>query len=446
MKLLTKAFIALIVVGAPGRMSCRLMKRNFAVLLFFGFAVVPVPRNASGAASLDEQVKKLAERCKQIEAQLDRSVHYVRKTEANGATIIEQAWFNGAGDLIKVAIERTEPSGGELTEYSGDFFHREMFMLTRKESRLADGETQVDESRDYFSNDGDLIRKLTKNAHFKAGESTDTARIPNTVADLPKPHDPRTQEEREKKDEIFSKPEQIAGALETAGPPAFDPFTKVKGDSEKFRVIHRTVSPDGRYAIALGFARAQINWGDFVEKTDVMTGEPKEGSHTYTVRGEQDVRNYVVDLAQQKILGETGCDYFSTEPGPRPGFISCEVKWSPDSTKFVQEWEQKIYMDCVAGEIGPGPKIIGVVDLEKQIDKATSALVKKSQPAGVWIEVRQVNNGGEILIRPIVVSRAEDHEWEPLFTLSQKLQLRQTSSGLRVETVSVRRLPNVERK
>jgi len=418
------------------------MSRNSTILLFFGFAVVLMPRNTSGAASVDEQVKKLAERSKQIEAQLDRSVHYSRKTEANGVTTIEQAWFNGAGDLIKVAIERTDPSARELTEYSGDFFHREMFMLTRKESRLPDGGTQVDESRDYFSNDGDLIRKLTKNAHFNAGESTETARIPNTVADLPKPHDPRTQEEREKTDEIFSKPEQIAGALETAGPPAFDPFTKVKGDSEKFRVIHRTVSPDGRYATAVGFARAQINWGDFVEKTDVVTGEPKEGSHTYTVRGEQDVRNYVVDLAQQKILGETGCDYFSTEPGPRPGRISCEVKWSPDSTTFVQEWEQKIYIDCVAGEIAPGPKLIGVVDLRKVIDKSTAALIKKSRdPIGIWIDVDQVNNDGSIVMTVTGVSRSEERLWEPVFSLSEKLRLRQGSGGLRVETLNTKRLP-----
>jgi hypothetical protein len=421
------------------------MKQTFAILLFFGVAVVLMPRNASGATSVDEQVNKLAERCKQIEAQLDRSVHYLRKTEANGATTIEQAWFNGAGDLIKVAIDRTEPSGRELTEYSGDFFHREMFMLTRKESRLADGGTQVDESRAYFSNDGDLIRKLTKNAHFKAGESAETARIPNTVADLPKPNDPRTQEERDKKDEIFSKPEQIAGALETASPPAFDPFTKVKGDSEKFRVIHRTASPDGRYAIALGFARAQINWDDFIEKTDVMTGAPKEASHTYTARGEQDVQNYVVDLAQKKILGETGCDYFSTEPGPRPGRISCEVKWSPDSTNFVQEWEQKIYVDCVAGQIAPGPKLVGVVDLRKVIDKSTAAHIKKSRDSiGIWIDVDQVNNDGSIVMKVTGVSRGEEHLWEPVFSLSEKLRVRQISGGLRVEMLNVRRLPNEE--
>src|SRR5438094_4213360 len=248
------------------------MKRNILIRLWVVIGILTLAYNASAARSVDEQVKMLAERYTQIEAQLDRSVHYSRKTEANGATTIEQAWFNGAGDLIKVAVERTDSFGRELTEYSGDFFHREMFMLTRKEVRLPDGGTQVDESRDYFSNDGDLIRKLTKSAHFKAGESTDTKRVSNVVVDLPKPHDPRTEEEREKADETFSKPVQIADALKKAGAPVLDPFANVKGDSKKFRAIHRTVSPDGRYAIALGFVRPEINWDDFVEKTNVMTG------------------------------------------------------------------------------------------------------------------------------------------------------------------------------
>ena len=157
---------------------------------------------------------------------------------------------------------------------------------------------------------------------------------------------------------------------------------------------------------------------------------------------QDDLRNYVVDLAQQKILGETGCQYFSTDPGPRPGRISCEVKWSPDSTKFVQEWEQKIYIDCVAGAVAPGPNLMGVVNLGKQIDKATSDLVKKREPAGVWVEIDQVNNDGGIVIKPEVVSRAEGHEWETLFTLSENLRLHKTPSGLRVERVSVRKLPN----
>ena len=57
------------------------------------------------------------------------------KATPMACTTIEQAWFNGADDLIKVAVERTDPSGRELTEYFGRFrfdYHG-MFTLTRKE-------------------------------------------------------------------------------------------------------------------------------------------------------------------------------------------------------------------------------------------------------------------------------------------------------------------------
>ncbi len=283
-----------------------------------------------------------------------------------------------------------------------------MFILVRKETPLPDGGTQVDESRQYFNKDAVLIRELRKSGRFKPGES-------------------------------------IAEALKEVGPPAFDPFATVKGDSEKFRLIHRTVSPDGRYAIALGFGREQINWDEFVDRINIFTGKEEEvkGEKIYTDRtGEEDLRNYVVDLAQQKILGETGCGYFSTEPGPLPGHISCEVEWSPDSTKFVQEWEQKTYIDCVAGQIAPGPKLIGVVDLGKEIDKRTSALVKKSRdPVAVWLDIDQVSNDGGILIKVEGVSRADERKDETLFSLSERLRLRETPAGLRLETVSVRNAP-----
>ena len=409
--------------------------RNAVPIFLLAIVGMTAPAvNASIERSTDEQVKNLAQRCNQIEAQLGRSTHYIRKAESDGATTIEQAWFNGAGDLIKVAVERTDSSGRDLTEYCGDFLFREMFMLTRKELRLPDGGSQVDESRDYFSNNGDLIRKLSKSARFNVGESTDTARVPNAVVDFPKPHDPPTEEERATTDETFSKPVQVADALKKAGAPAFDPFTKLKGDSEKFRVIHRTVSPDGRYAIALGFTRAQINWDDFVKD---------EGEKVYTASGEEDLCNYVVDLAQQKILGKTGCDYFSTDPGPLPGRISCQVKWSPDSTKFVQEWEQKTFSDGAAGEIAAGPKLVGVVDLEKAIDKKTLAFVK-NHPAGVWMDVEQVNNDGTIVVKVEVVDRSADHDFEVLFSLSERLRLRKTPRGVSVELLSTRKLPKDE--
>ena len=141
--------------------------------------MIAFARNVSGASSTDEQVKELAQRYAQVEAQLSRSVHYMKKEDSDRGTTIEQAWFNGAGDLIRVAVERKNSSERELTEYfSPDFEENAMFILTRKETAQSDGSTQVDESRKYFGGDGEPIRELRKSGHFNPGELLDTVRIP----------------------------------------------------------------------------------------------------------------------------------------------------------------------------------------------------------------------------------------------------------------------------
>src|SRR5258707_553099 len=147
-----------------------------------GFCTLLLLTNGQAAPVTNPDIQNLMRRYEQVEGQLDRSIHYVRKTESGSATKIEQAWFNGAGDLIKVAVERTDPSGGrELTEYFENNFENNeepMFMLIRKETQLPDGGTQVDESRRYFGSkdhtNAVLILELRKSARFKAGESTDT--------------------------------------------------------------------------------------------------------------------------------------------------------------------------------------------------------------------------------------------------------------------------------
>jgi phage-related tail protein len=119
---------------------------------------------ASSAPQYDDEVKELIQRYQQVEAQLDRSVRYSRKTGSEGDTTIQQAWYNGAGDPIKVAVEHISSAGRELTEYlSLDFDDPgAMFVLTRKETTQPDGGTQIDESRQYFGNDGKLVRELRK--------------------------------------------------------------------------------------------------------------------------------------------------------------------------------------------------------------------------------------------------------------------------------------------
>ncbi len=359
---------------------------------------------ATSAGSTDKQVKDLIRRYEQVEAQLDRSVHYLKKEVTGDETTITQAWFNGAGDLIKVATEHISPAGRELTEYfENDFENNEepMFMLVREETRLPDGGTHVDESRRYFGSkdhtNAVLILELRKSARFKAGELTDTIHVPNVVVDLAKePEYNRSGEPYNTQEAVkeTSPPLVIAQALREAGPPDADPFARVKGDSEKFRIIQETASPDGRYAMALGFARERVNWNDFVDQAN---------TRIYKAEGEEDLRNYVVDLVQQRILGDR----------------------------------------LVAGQIAPGPKPLGVVDLGKEIEKKTfSFLKKRPDSAALWLDIDQVDNEGVIQIRvDCVVRRSEEREGETLPSLAERLRLHATPAGLRPEMLSIRRVP-----
>src|SRR5213076_2862523 len=133
----------------------------------------------------------LAARYSQVEDQLDRSVRYASRDDKGNT---EQAWFNGADDLIKLAVESRDGSKRELTEYFALDFENDydgMFMLMRKETPAPDGGVQVEEWRKYFGEaksggNGLLIRELRKSAHFKPGEPTDTVHTPNVVVDLTK--------------------------------------------------------------------------------------------------------------------------------------------------------------------------------------------------------------------------------------------------------------------
>jgi len=391
-------------------------------------AILAQATDILAAPSNEDEVKHLAQRYAQVEAQLDRSIHYSKSESADGVTTIRQAWLNGANDLMKVAVERTGPDGRELTEYVGeDFDLHTLFVLTRKETPVTGGDTQIDESRQYFVG-GELVRELRKSGRFKAGDSLDTVRLPNMTVKGAKPlKDQKAEEERLRvKNELLSRPEEIAAALREAGPPQSDPFANVKGDSEKFRVIHGSVSPDGRFAIALGFARNEINWDDFSEKErDDLGGKP-----TYFAESEEDVRNYVIDLAAQKILGATGCEYFGTRK--RYNHRSSTLTWSGDSTNFVQfcgdKWADTA---CVAGQIAPGPKLGGVIDLLKVLDAKTYAFLKKrgDDEPGLSIDVQRVGNDGRIELSASASISSGERKGETLFSLAESVQLRKTATG-----------------
>ena len=418
------------------------MKQNFVVVLFFGFSIALLPRPASGAASVDEQVKKLAQRYEQVEAQLDRSVRYAGQND-NGESY--QAWFNGSDDLIKLKVESNNGGQHQLTEYFALDFENDydgMFMLVRKEMPAPDGGVQVEESRKYFGqskNGGNgntlLIREQRKNAHFKPGESTDTVHTPNVMVDVSKKANQPTEEQLR---EVLNAPTNLAEGLKNHAPEAV-PFANVKGDSDKYRVIRGTASPDGRFAIALGSAN-EVDWDAAVD-----TDFPDEKA--YRLEDEEDkARNYVVDLAQKKILGETGAVWTGTRR--RYNHPECDVWWSPDSSFFVQLLANKWASDdCVAGKIANGPKLVGTVNLMKVLTPKVYAVVHKHfDPDGYPLSFydQKMTNDGAVEMKAAEYISGGERKGDSEFVVGIRLRLHETSKGLGIENVNIRRLPNEE--
>lgn len=383
----------------------------------------------------------LAARYGQVEDQLTRSIRYTSKDESSGATTVKQAWFNGADDLIKLAVENRNGAQRVLTEYFALDFENDydgMFMLIRKETPAPDGGVLVEESRKYFGEgktggNGVLIRELRKSAHFKSGESTDTVRTPNVTVDLGKKSNQPTEDELR---DVLNAPTNIAEELRKSVP-EFAPFADVKGDSDKYRVIHGSVSPDGRFAIALGFAREPVDWD---AQYDKETG-------SYYAEGDEGIRNYVVDLAQKKILGETGAAWAGTRR--RYNHPECVVTWSPGSSLFVQllanKWSSD---DCVAGKIVSGPKFVGAVNLLKPLSPKVYAFVKKpfdrEEGGALSFYNEKVTNDGAVDMEAAEYESSGDRKGDTNFRVNVRLRLRENPQGLSVEGVKMRRLPNEE--
>ncbi|MBV9874384.1 MAG: hypothetical protein JO025_06615 [Verrucomicrobia bacterium] len=423
------------------------MNRNSC---FYLLLIIALGDKASFATQSDDTVKELMQRYQQVEAQLDRSIRYSRKTESEGDTTVEQAWYNGADDPIKVAVERVSSAGRELTEYfSLDFDDPgALLVFSRKETTRRDGATQVDESRQYFGNDGKLLRELRKSGSFKKGETPDTARLPNTTVDLSKqPMDDRTEEQRAVAEYNFlSEPEKTASTLRQAGPPEFDPFAGLTGDSAKYRVIHDTASPDGRYAVALGFTGNDIDWeglkdpdfpGTYSAKGWQPDDQPPDSAYGRIV-------NYIVDLTTSQIVGTTGGDYFGTRQ--RYNHDQCDVTWSPDSKTFVEVTSWKWgYNRCTAGKISGAGNLLGPVDLGKYSEKMAQSFLAthKGQQYNGSIDISgaTVTDAGVVNLTILGQGTSGDHKGDVFFSLNQSVRVRETSSGLQLEPVSIHTSP-----
>lgn len=294
----------------------------------------------------------------------------------------------------------------------------------------------MEESRKYFGEgkeggNGPLIRELRKSAHFKPGEPTDTVRTPNVTVDLGKKSNQPTEDELR---EMLNAPTNMAEELRK-GSPESDPFASVKGDSDRYRVIHGSASPDGRFAIALGFTHEPVDWDALHDKE----------TESYYTEDNEGVRNYAVDLAQKKILGETGAAWAGTRRSYN--HPECVVAWSPDSSFFAQLLANKWASDdFVAGKIVSGPKFAGAVNLLKPLSPKIYAFVKKpfdrETGGGLSFYNQKVTNDGAVEMEAAEYVPSGHRKGDTNFRVNVRLRLRETPQGLAIEGVKMRRLPN----
>jgi hypothetical protein len=105
-------------------------------------------------------------------------------------------------------------------------------------------------------------------------------------------------------DRIFQK---LASSKPDRVPSGFPP----KNDT-KYRLIRRTASPNGRYALGWAPNENKFRWEDYAEETGAGSLFPDYNSLDQKTSPEVGSLNYLVDLTTHKILGRTCANYEGT--------------------------------------------------------------------------------------------------------------------------------------
>lgn len=275
------------------------------------------------SAAKEPQAKPILRRRHEIEQQLQRSVFFERIKK--GQRLKEQAWLTRSGDPLKVRIENKTAQLLTDLEIFLDQQGDVILAVTRIERALDSGEIEVEETTRYFEF-WRLIRIARKTARFKRREKMSMSHIRVKLLKLPKLGDPD-----ERPDVFTQQVEQTLRSVVVGRKAARAPRVP-KGDSRRFRFIQGTSSSDGRMALGFGLAQEVVSWQRYIFRVDETLGR----THYYIDSPPLDglIRNYVVDVAANKILGETGCHYIGTRR--HFGHRTCQAIWSPQNSFLIQ--------------------------------------------------------------------------------------------------------------
>jgi hypothetical protein len=295
----------------------------------------------------------------------------------------------------------------------------------------------VQETRRYYNESGATIRELTKDAVFKAGDPLETKAVKNVsraARELPE----ADQESGGKLDEA----KKLIERLVKAGPPKRDPAAGDPGDSKRFRVIKESTSPDGRFAVAIGFAEAPESWDDFYLFSDSTTERDTYWIEDLNLR-EQKLRNYVVDLTTHRIVGETGGDVYGT---PRSvGRGSWAHFWSPDGCWLVQVTRDYWSGRATALAIDPEQGVVGSGDLTALANDHSNAFLKMKKDRtlkrlgrdlSVLINDAKIANDGTVMMDLIPTDPGNRQSFESP-TLLERFRVKRSGAKVEVKFLDI---------
>ena len=308
------------------------------------------------ARETNEAVKAIMQRYTEVEAQLDRAVHYVKKEETAPDLTVQHAWFNKFGGLLKVAMERTSAAGRELKEFfpldpDENPAARRMFVLIRREHPLPNGATRVEEERLYLQRKSSTpvvtLRKLTKTAEFQAGQALDIEHVRNVVSTPSKGPAPESPEAALLDWDFMEEPVKIARALRDSGAPEGEapaaneevpPAKQEKG----WKV--NIVSPDGQWELRF-----------------IPAVEEKEAAFVIVKRATQQTA---------VALSEEAAGTFAD---------AARIVWAPDSKRFAFHYKPGLRYQTLQLFQLDGEEWRGLASPDE--DEATHASIRRSVAA-----------------------------------------------------------------
>ena len=304
-----------------------------------------------------EQVRELLHQYGRDDQRLAGARHYARTNEGKDGTIREEAWALETGELLKVARERQGATEVVREEYSFNADGDVYFAFHRVDEKQPEGGTKITEHRTYVENTNTIAMRR---------------RIVNLPAGAPLELSPKLTSQElnvealpEAEQKMSTRiAEEAKGITDRVRDPKWldrDPAKEAGPEWARVKAVKGTLSPDGRYAVAIAPTKKKFDWADYQDK--------ELGDDVYTVDadGGDGVDNVIVDFHTHRIVGKTLGKYFGTKASYN--HRTCSVSWSPDSHLFAELTDDKWYTETASiGRLEDG-KLVGVVDLLKAATK-----------------------------------------------------------------------------